>query len=37
VNLQSASQINDRGAIVAIGRDSRFPSELRTYLLTPVH
>lgn len=31
------TQINDHGAIVASGRDSRFPSELRTYLLTPVH
>lgn len=37
VSLESASSINDRGAIVASGRDSRFPTELRTYLLTPVH
>lgn len=36
VSLQDASSINDRGAIVASGRDSRFPTELRTYLLTPV-
>ncbi len=37
VTLESAALINDHGAIVATGRDSRFPSELRTYLLTPVH
>ena len=37
VTLGNASSINDRGAIVATGRDSRFPTELRTYLLTPVH
>ncbi|HEV8334606.1 MAG TPA: hypothetical protein VGQ22_24495 [Steroidobacteraceae bacterium] len=36
VHLETADLINDRGAIVATGRDSRFPSELRTYLLTPV-
>lgn len=37
VTLGDTSSINDRGAIVATGRDSRFPTELRTYLLTPVH
>lgn len=37
VTLGNTSSINDRGAIVATGRDSRFPTELRTYLLTPVH
>lgn len=37
VSLEDAASINDRGAIVATGRDSRFPAELRTYLLTPVH
>jgi uncharacterized membrane protein len=37
VHLESAQSINDHGAIVAAGRDSRFPNELRTYLLTPVH
>lgn len=37
VTLEDAASINDRGAIVATGRDSRFPAELRTYLLTPVH
>ena len=37
VTLVSASSINDRGAIVATGRDSRAPTELRTYLLTAVH
>lgn len=37
VTLGNTSSINDRGAIVASGRDSRFPAELRTYLLTPVH
>lgn len=36
VTLESASLINDRGEIVAIGRDSRF-NEIRTYVLTPVH
>lgn len=35
VTLEEASLINDRGAIVATGRDSRAPIELRTYLLTP--
>ena len=37
VTLENTASINDRGAIVATGRDSRFPTELRTYLLTPVH
>ena len=37
VSLEAAASINDRGAIVATGRDSRFPAELRTYLLTAVH
>jgi len=36
VSLEDAASINDGGAIVATGRDSRFPNELRTYLLTPV-
>jgi probable HAF family extracellular repeat protein len=35
VSLEDASSINDRGAIVATGRDSRAPNELRAYLLTP--
>ena len=37
VTLEQAPLINDHGVIVATGRDSRFPQELRTYLLTPVH
>ena len=37
VSLETAASINDHDAIVATGRDSRFPNELRTYLLTPVH
>jgi hypothetical protein len=37
VSLEGATSINDRGAIVATGRDSRSPNELHTYLLTPVH
>lgn len=37
VSLEGASLINDRGAIVATGRDSRAPNEFRTYLLTPTH
>jgi probable HAF family extracellular repeat protein len=37
VTLEEAPLINEHGDIVAVGRDSRFPQELRTYLLTPVH
>ena len=37
VTLEHAPLINDHGVIVGVGRDSRFPQELRTYLLTPVH
>lgn len=37
VSLGEALSINDRGAIAVRGRDSRAPTELRTYLLTPVH
>jgi hypothetical protein len=37
VTLEEAPLINDRGVIVATGRDARFPQELRTYVLTPAH
>lgn len=37
VTLEQATLINDHGVILATGRDSRFPQELRTYLLTPRH
>ncbi|HKU17082.1 MAG TPA: hypothetical protein VJQ52_21985 [Steroidobacteraceae bacterium] len=37
VKLESGALINDRGQVVARGRDSRSANVIRAYLLTPTH